>query len=229
MAWLGIPFPLPTEILNSTILSIGKIPKIIVDSGFGWDNLAGSLIAGVIPAFIAWYSIRKNLKELERDRLLQQASFDRDRDAQLNIASKNLNAQVLSVNRQQWINSLRDTTANYMSAVNALRKSRTMARYCLQLAKKNDHDFFIQYGGQISAMTEDAREVDNLSFKIRLLLNPAEEEAIKITSLLKDITFNTGAFERRPDKNAIASLGDELVEVTQKYIKKEWDKVKRAE
>lgn len=136
MAWQGIPFPLSESVLSATILNVEKIPKVVIDSGFGWDSVIGSFIAGLIPAFIAWYSIKKNLSALEKDRENQQKSFDKDRNAQLDIAAKNLNAQVLSGNRQQWINSLRDTTAEYLGAVHQLRKSRTIARHCAHVSKK---------------------------------------------------------------------------------------------
>ncbi|WP_428945485.1 hypothetical protein ACQK5W_05335 [Pantoea sp. FN060301] len=227
MAWQGIPFPLSEALLSATILNVGKIPKVVVDSGFGWDSVVGSFIAGLIPAFIAWYSIKKNISALEKDRENQQSSFDKDRNAQLDIAAKNLNAQVLSGNRQQWINSLRDTSAEYLAAVHQLRKSRTIARHCAHISKKSNGDFFIEHRDAIEAMTSDARIVDNLTFKIRLLINPSESEGARITELLKGINDCTGSFQEKPDRIKITAYGEELVLVMQKYLKQEWDRVKK--
>lgn len=227
MAWQGIPFPLTERLLSATILNVEKIPKVVVDSGFGWDSVVGSFIAGLIPAFIAWYSIKKNLSALEKDRENQQSSFDKDRNAQLDIAAKNLNAQVLSGNRQQWINSLRDTTSEYLGAVHQLRKSRTLARHCAHVAKKNNGDFMIEHREAINSMTSDARDVDNLTFKIRLLINPSEPEGLKITELLKNINDCTGSFQESPNRIKITEYGEELILVMQKYLKQEWDRVKK--
>lgn len=47
------------------------------------------------------------------ERKAQLASLAEDRDAQLAIAKSNFNMQVLSVNRQAWINSFRDLIAEY--------------------------------------------------------------------------------------------------------------------
>lgn len=227
MTWQGIPSSFHLDSVNQTLLSVGQIPTVYVDTGFGWDTLFGSIVAGAIPAFIAWYTIKKNLAALEQDRAHQQSSFDKDRNAQLDIAAKNLNAQVLSGNRQQWINSLRDTTAEYLGAVHQLRKSRTIARHCAHISKRDNVDFFIEYRDAISAMTSDARIVDNLTYKIRLLINPTEPEGIRITELLNTIRESTGSNQKKPDRAQINACGEELVTIMQAYIKKEWDRVKK--
>lgn len=227
MTWQGVPFAFNLDSINQTLLRVGQIPTVHVDTGFGWDTLFGSIVAGAIPAFIAWYTIKKNLAALEQDRAHQQSSFDKDRNAQLDIAAKNLNAQVLSANRQQWINSLRDSTAEFIGAVHQLRKSRTIARHCAHVSKKNSIDFLIEYRHEITAMTSDSRNVDNLTYKIRLLINPSEPEGIKITELVNTIRKSTGSFQKKPDRAVIAACAEELVTVMQSYIKKEWDRVKK--
>ncbi|HEF0125001.1 hypothetical protein [Citrobacter freundii] len=67
MAWNGIPFPLLDSLTKENIvLQIAKLPTIIVDSGFPWESLLGSLIAGGIPAFIAWKTIKYNNELIKR-------------------------------------------------------------------------------------------------------------------------------------------------------------------
>lgn len=212
MDWQGIPYLL---VHNSTRLDINKLPTIVVDSGFAWENVIGAVIAGSIPAFIAWYTIKKNMSALKEDR-----------DAQLDIASKNIKAQVLSGNRQQWINSLREATAEYIAAVHAVRKSRTMARHCLSVSKKEGTDFVLTYRSVIEAMTKDAKELERLKYKILLLINPLEPEAIEIDRILKKVQKNSGSFDERPNKKKLYTLTKELVSVTQRYLKKEWVRVK---
>ncbi|EPH2225915.1 TPA: hypothetical protein MYK43_000678 [Klebsiella pneumoniae] len=69
MAWLGIPFPL--EKVEGTIfsnyqfshLTIDKLPSVVVDSSFSWETLLSAIIAGAIPAWIAYKAIRSNKKQ----------------------------------------------------------------------------------------------------------------------------------------------------------------------
>lgn len=226
MFWQGIPYPFLSTTFSYDSLNINKLPTIVVDSGFAWDSVVGAFIAGLIPAFIAWYTIKKNISAMKEDRIHQQNSFDRDRDAQIEIAKRNVQAQVLSGNRQQWINTLRESVSEYLSAIHSLRKSRTIARHCYSLSKKNSTDFFTEYADAIDAMTSDSRVVDSLKFKILLLINPNEDEAIEIKRILIDITKNTGTLKVRPNKQQLYQLGDELIEATQVYLKKEWVRVK---
>ncbi len=227
MAWPGVPHPFfPGNFLEYGFLSISKLPTIVVDSGFAWDSVFGAFIAGLTPAFIAWYTIKKNIFAMKEDRVRQQESFDKDRIAQIEIATKNIKAQVLSANRQQWINSLRESTADYLSAVHSLRKSRTMARYCLALSKKDGTDFLIVHREVINSMTSDARIVEKLKYKILLLINPGEPEAIEIMRILDGISLNTGSFQEKPNKKKLYELSNELTAVTQVYLKKEWIRVK---
>ena len=227
MAWSGVPHPFTSiNYLDYGFLSVTKIPKIVVDSGFAWDSVLGAFIAGLIPAYIAWYTIKKNIAAMKEDRVRQQESFDKDRDSQLEIATKNIKAQVISANRQQWINNLRESTAEYLSAIHSLRKSRTIARHCLSLSKKDGSDFFIAHRDAINTMTEDARIVENLKYKILLLVNPAEPEAIEINRILQEVSENTGSFDKSPNKKMLYKLSNDLVAITQVYLKNEWVRVK---
>jgi len=227
MAWPGVPHPfLSGDYLDYGFLNVTKIPTIVVDSGFAWDSVLGAFIAGLIPAYIAWYTIKKNISAMKEDRLHQQESFDKDRNAQLEIATKNIKAQVISANRQQWINNLRESTADYLSAVHSLRKSRTIARHCVALSKKDGTDFLMVHRDAINSMTSDARIVENLKYKIMLLVNPAEPEAIEITRILQEISSNTGSFQKKPNKQKLYALSKDLIAITQVYLKNEWVRVK---
>lgn len=59
MVWSGIPFPFVDILhMDNIVLQITKLPTLMVDNGFPWETLLGSLIAGSIPAFIAWKTIK---------------------------------------------------------------------------------------------------------------------------------------------------------------------------
>ncbi|WP_411696623.1 hypothetical protein [Enterobacter pasteurii] len=92
MSWLGIPFNnFNDSIIESTAISISKLPAIIVESGFGWDSVLGSLIAGVIPAWIAWRAIKHSQISLRY---------------QIEISNFNL-----------WAHELRDAISNLVSRI----------------------------------------------------------------------------------------------------------------
>ncbi|MEQ9886217.1 hypothetical protein [Pectobacterium zantedeschiae] len=98
MTWQGVPFPFgqyQTELLERGVLTVDKIPTIVVDSGFAWDTiiatLLGSLIAGWIPGFIALKSIRSN-----------------ERNTRITIAI---------THHQKRIDEIKSTASEYMSNI----------------------------------------------------------------------------------------------------------------
>jgi len=227
MSWQGIPFPLGNDIVNYA-LNVNKLPVIAVQtsSGVAWETIVGAMIAAAIPAAIAWWSIKRNIETLETDRQKQQDSFDADRNAQLDIASKNLNAQVLSSNRQQWINTLREAIADYLGAVHALRRSRTIARWCWDSSKENGTEFYIEHLEAALRLMDDSKTIDTLAYKIKLLVNPQEPEAAEITHILDEIPKHTGDFDNKPNIEELVKLSNELTVKAQSYLKKEWVRVK---
>lgn len=71
MSWLGIPFNFANEISRTdTVVEITKLPSLVIDSGFSWEGIIGSLIAGCIPAFIAWKTIKSNNEVMRRQIIL---------------------------------------------------------------------------------------------------------------------------------------------------------------
>ncbi|MBG0624974.1 MULTISPECIES: hypothetical protein [Enterobacter] len=92
MAWMGIPFHcVNNSILESGVLSISKLPTIIVESSFGWDSVLGALIAGSIPAWIAWRAIKHSQNSIKY---------------QIEIGNFNL-----------WAHELRDAISNLVSRI----------------------------------------------------------------------------------------------------------------
>lgn len=73
MAWQGVPLPFK-EIISGyhSYLQIDRLPTIVIDSGFPWENVLGSFIAACIPAFIAWKTI-KNSQDLVRQQVYLNA------------------------------------------------------------------------------------------------------------------------------------------------------------
>ncbi|WP_133623010.1 hypothetical protein [Erwinia sp. LJJL01] len=155
MAWHGIPFLYTHDAATETLnVAFKTLPKIFIESPPDYTNviITGivSLVAGIIPASIAVWTFKRNaenmkaerehqqefLREdrerqqlfLEADRNKQQESFEQDRKTQIEIAKTNFDMQVLSGNRQSWINSLRDVVAEYTVAAPSLIEATNQFR-----------------------------------------------------------------------------------------------------
>lgn len=79
MSWLGIPFLFTDAVSkNDTVIEISKLPSILLKSDFSWEGIIGSLIAGCIPAYIAWKTIKSNSDVMHRQIVLsaQQRKID---------------------------------------------------------------------------------------------------------------------------------------------------------
>lgn len=59
MAWQGIPFPF-NYVHDISSLVIDKMPPMEINTGFAWDTVISSFVAGAIPAFIAWKALKNN-------------------------------------------------------------------------------------------------------------------------------------------------------------------------
>src|SRR5476651_277061 len=124
MIWQSLSFSaIDGSISNFNYWGSSTIPQVSVFThpDFAWDTLVTSItaaiIASAIPAFIAWWSIRKNISTLREDREKQLQGLDKDRDAQLTISNNNIRAQIISANRQMWINELRSIASEYGAVV----------------------------------------------------------------------------------------------------------------
>lgn len=115
--------------------------------------------------------------------------------------------EVLSNNRQAWINTLRDELSNYISAV--------MGIWSIHQMQPEQWDTDRYY-----AAVKDARR---LRAKIFLLLNPTE-----CTSKLLMEQIDQ-SFEKAMSKSCAMEACDKIVATSQVILKTEWERVKRVE
>ncbi|WP_238084531.1 hypothetical protein [Pseudescherichia vulneris] len=168
MAWLGIPFPSNnSNFLDSGVLTLGKLPTVVVDSGFGWDtvfaSILGAIIGAAIPAAISYYAISNSAKTMKADR-----------DGHAEHAKEQLRAQLVSSSRQAWINELRDSAANYISVANKLNNLQILIT---NEFKKNDQMDDAYYRQIRMEATNTKSDLTFLKAKIEMLLNPDEHES----------------------------------------------------
>jgi len=129
-------------------------------------------------------------------------------------ANKQASVAVRSNNRQAWINSLRDALAEFSSVARVIT-----------LAKEFDDQY---------------ARVEKLYFleqKMALLLNPNEEDhenLLHVATEARKAVIAILAFKEKPEQRdeqhqQLKKSLSELTSVAQPILKKEWERVKRAE
>ncbi|MEQ5127017.1 hypothetical protein ABN225_09480 [Providencia alcalifaciens] len=219
MTWLGIPFPSSSSnFLDSGILTLGKLPTIVVDSGFGWDNvfasILGALIGATIPAAISYYAISNSAETMKKDR-----------DEHAKYAREQLRAELVSSSRQNWINELRDNAARYISVANKLNNLQILITNEFRKHDQKDEAYYRQIRMDATNIKSD---LTFLKTKIEMLLNPIENESNEVISALNDYTEISNNFKPGDDHDF-----DKIMKVIKnlKYnikliSKAEWVKIK---
>ncbi|MDE2269406.1 MAG: hypothetical protein KGL33_10400 [Betaproteobacteria bacterium] len=129
------------------------------------------------------------------------------------VAKRQIRASVVSVNRQAWINRLRDELAFFVCEVRMVPST---------------------YAANAIKLQEAIKRYEGITLKeevVKLLLNPTEAEHIELLRLMK--TARERAQEAIDNKQGIAKQLDEdadrIVTQSQKVLKAEWDRVKSGE
>lgn len=241
MSWLGIPYPLSqTTFLDSGILSVSKVPEISVNTGFGWDNVVGTILAAfvgaLIPALIAFYSIRKNDVYSEKQRKQQKEDLDATINTQLKVSSLSFKAQVLSNNRQGWINNVRDLTSEFVSLCEDFISSRYFyyEAYNNRVRKGGHDEVSREYRDRTY---EIKRQIIKTKTNIELMLNPNEltSKAIfvamnRIVSVINEDDLKHTLFEKHGDSwNKYDKTKLAFIKVMKRCLKAEWKRVKNGE
>ncbi len=280
MTWQGIPFKfISSEAVETVNLALQSMPKIVIDSPTDYTSPAitavVSLIAGIIPAGIAMWTFNRNARNtklereeqqkfltqerakqelfLKEERAAQIASTEKDRQTQLAIAKQNFNMQVLSVNRQAWINNLRDLLADYSSIAPELLSAKfnylnkkgaydTVMHKLNESAGKISSDYYQNLFDHHSSELNDS--IDNfeaiktratlLVAKIQMMLSPQETWYAQLDREFNTVEVIYNSFIML-DMNVYASKIEELnkcldsvLKISQGLLKYEWERVKQG-
>jgi hypothetical protein len=121
----------------------------------------------------------------------------------LSVAKRQIRAQTISGNRQAWINSLRDDLAEFLSLVFSLRLKGIPSERFLELAQR-------------------LRLVQS---RIKLRLNPSEQDHVSLIALVERAVV-LAIRANDTDASAAAKASDEIVDLSQSVLKREWERVK---
>lgn len=269
MAWQGIPFLLNNEKIEDTVrVALNSIPKIVIESPpdytNAWITAGVSILAGLIPATIAVWTFKRNAENMKKerehqqeflrdDRQKQQDSFEQDRKIQIEIAKTNFNMQVLSGNRQEWINSLREVVSEYASLaprVVDMCCSYKIQKDCVNAFIKQvevNHpysvtdEFKLKFKDEKLELYSRSEKLNSLggraSFlqeKIKMMLNPKESEYREVIRLFTVLSKSKALLSTADDalevynieyKNILDSISS-LTTIMQAIFKREWERVK---
>ncbi len=145
------------------------------------------------------------------------------------IATRTLKANLLSNSRLKWIDSLRDQLAEFISVSESLRLLRDGKKENRERPKNlpNEPDQITNLDDALQEWKQDIEKLYFVQSKIRLLINPTESDNKQLIEKCDEIlkmSFN----EKRPAVHIGNAIG-ELIELSQKILKHEWERVKRFE
>lgn len=135
------------------------------------------------------------------------------------IARIQFNASVLSVNRQKWIETMRDLVASLNSQFLAVGMIRQTVGEPAAIIIARDPEMF--------------RRVENLLVtvsKIELMLNPLEQDHQQLNALMKNgIDQLRSPPPGHEIEGRIEVISQDITKVAQAVLKREWVRVKRGE
>lgn len=118
------------------------------------------------------------------------------------VADLQARANVLSKNRQDWINTLRIEIAGFISSVTMVLPMLLTQKDSLEM-----HKLLSQLQLHLA--------------KTKLLINPKEDDHTALISKMESVKNHVMSFKGQPQE-----LTDELVALAQKVLKREWERVK---
>lgn len=137
---------------------------------------------------------------------------------QLVIARRQINANLVSANRQKWIESLRDLVAEIISLLN------TGAYIKLALHRREE-----DITPDNVRMLDKIERILLVKNKIRLLTNPVEADH---RALLEAIETPMARLWQQDEQDVVAAVDADIEAITrhaQTILKREWARVKRGE
>lgn len=115
--------------------------------------------------------------------------------------------------RQAWINTLRDDISNFVGQIDSVKKLVLINNTSNEEKQKETS----------TAMILGSVKMRELQFKISLLINPKEKDHQNLIALLETIIANIKSQTNNDEKIK------ELTTLSQKILKKEWNRVKDGE
>jgi hypothetical protein len=132
---------------------------------------------------------------------------------QTEISRQVINKDILSKNRQEWINTLRDSVSQYLSS----HELSKLIRQYDQKSKSTQPEY-----------REEFKSWQSLYYKIKLLLNSNEENPKQLIELMTQLNLATD-YSSMSKEAEYERIKNEIIKVTQIILKEEWERVKKLQ
>lgn len=189
---------------NNSAISIESLPdiKLLINQPINWYLILLPIVTIVIVVAGAIITLQQlKLRTEESINTLNQTV-----NKQMELSKEEIKLEVLSKNRQAWINTLRDELSRFIGEVS----------YTMLLQAKGEQ-------AETQHIRESVKKLAEIEAKIKLLINPTETNHQKLVELLQQIFLELSL--KKPIKNKV----DELVNVSQVILKEEWIRVKNLD
>jgi hypothetical protein len=163
-------------------------------------SLLSVTVTAIVSIYISWRQSR-NAKELA----------DKNIDSSRLIAEKQINATVLSGNRQEWINTLRNQISEMLSIISLLEK---------------DWHLFEESG--INKFMVKRERLFHIQEKISLLLNPIENDHSQLIHLIDDAIAPLCDSKADDIPQKMKESRMVIRSKSQEILKREWERVKKG-
>lgn len=212
-------FDSPTNMKNTIEVTpfelvIPKPTELSITTSVDWIAFLGFAITAMIILITNRQTVNHSTKLIESQEALSHSN------AKENIQLTK--SELTAVNRQSWINTLRDDLASFVGAMNSIwdlnRVKDGRAKVLAELNKPEYamtelYDWSIKYNGSI-------QYAEGISAKIKLLVNPTEDNSKALCCLL-DETMELVLLKKDPK-----DLNSKIIDISQKILKEEWERVK---
>lgn len=134
------------------------------------------------------------------------------------VSKRQFNANVLSANRQKWIESLRDLLAELISQI--------VAALVMKKASKEKWSDGFDAAAADPALLHRIERIVLIQWKIRLLTNPSEPDHQELCRAIEAtlIHLKSGAVEETETRASV----EHITHVSHAILKREWERVKKG-
>jgi type II secretory pathway pseudopilin PulG len=205
--------------IENLVMTLNRVPKIELDTGTDWTavwTVVGTSTATIAVVLITTlytaYSFRKTIKAQKELADAQEAS---------RIAHSK--AEAVARSRQDWINSLRDAIASFISTGDDLASASAKLNDRKSAAPQSHQDVQRSEDLYDRLYTDVARSLSTAKLhysKVQLYTNPNEKETDDLMAAMN--AYIQASILCKPT----ADLGNDVVRVAQSIIKSEWVRVK---
>ena len=133
------------------------------------------------------------------------------------VSKKQIQASVVSANRQDWINTLRNNISEFQTKAKIATVESKLAS-----------DLRSEFAADPNSFDDAMKEITLLANRIELLINPNEDDHStlidKVNELLEFCSSGDPTNNEKHDR-----LQDQITSVGQQILKREWERVKQGE